>query len=581
VDRVPKLSLQPTAKTVEEVLKGPAYYKIPRFQRPYSWESEHIDDFWVDAVANLDGGYFIGPMVVYRDNERDYGIVDGQQRLTTITLILAAIRDNFEALGDEDLASGTHEFIERRDRDHKERFVLQSDVDEGSWIQAVQLRKSKASDHLSRTDLEDQAWAAFSVISKRLEEALAEVMNQDSAAKSTGRAIDKLKELRDQVLGLNVIWVPLESEDDAYEIFETLNSRGKDLEVADRLKNYFLGNLRALNANVDEYRRRWNIIRERFANEPTSRDINRFILHWWLSHQPYVAERKLFKQVKRNVNRSAIKKTFDSFEVDSRLYARIIAPNETVWTIERHQLRDTLSALQLMRLAQPMPFVLSIMRALDLKQISLKDVRETLAAIENYHYQATAISTRSSSGGVSEMYASHARHLANARTKPARRQQLIDLVQKLKERAPVEDEFVDAFNSRLVFAEEYTRDKRLVQYTLAKLHSYSNPTPPADFTKFTIEHVAPQSLIKTKADLAVYGSIGNLLYVDDPLNSRLSDKDFSAKKPILRRAKDNYDLADVIGADRWSETEIEERGKRLARLAYTKVWPLVEANRGR
>lgn len=71
------------------------YFKIPRFQRPYSWELDEVQTFWDDVINGTTDDYFIGSMVAYQINKPYYGIVDGQQRLTTITLMLAALRNAF------------------------------------------------------------------------------------------------------------------------------------------------------------------------------------------------------------------------------------------------------------------------------------------------------------------------------------------------------------------------------------------------------------------------------------------------------------------------------------------------------
>ena len=396
--------LQPVAKTVEEILQGPAFYRIPRFQRPFSWTTEHLDEFWSDAVENFDPGYFIGPMVVYKDGAAYLGIVDGQQRLTTITLILAALRDRLRQLGEDTLADGVHQFIERSDRDKKSRFVLESQVEDETWIQAIQLRNAGQAPRVLPGDL---ARRAYDFISARLDSLIAIEMGKRPAKTANQRSIKLLKELRDQILGLSVIWVPLDGEDDAYVIFETLNSRGKDLEVADLLKNFFMSHVKAANANVDAYRLRWNTIRDQFAADGAP-DLGRFILHWWLSREEYVAERRVFKAVKKKITRSHVPATFDGFEADASRYLKLSDPASQSWTIERIPIRDCLAALQIMRVAQPFPMVLALSRAYDEKVISLKQYVRMLHVVENYHFQVTAISARSSSGGVSEMYASHA-----------------------------------------------------------------------------------------------------------------------------------------------------------------------------
>src|SRR6476646_2664769 len=81
-------------KELKTILSS-GFYKIPRFQRPYLWEKEQVEDFWSDAIANEDPDYFIGSMVVFLASHDTFGVVDGQQRLTTITMILCALRDAF------------------------------------------------------------------------------------------------------------------------------------------------------------------------------------------------------------------------------------------------------------------------------------------------------------------------------------------------------------------------------------------------------------------------------------------------------------------------------------------------------
>jgi uncharacterized protein with ParB-like and HNH nuclease domain len=79
---------------VESLLAG-SYFHIPRFQRPYSWDDENINEFWNDVVVNQTEDYFIGSMVVYKKDKQQFGVVDGQQRLTTITILLCVLRDYF------------------------------------------------------------------------------------------------------------------------------------------------------------------------------------------------------------------------------------------------------------------------------------------------------------------------------------------------------------------------------------------------------------------------------------------------------------------------------------------------------
>ena len=102
------------------------YFTIPRFQRPYSWDRENVDDFLDDVITRGADSYFIGSMVVYEDGSNRFAVVDGQQRLTTITLLLCALRDVFDELDDHSSAEGLQGLVERRDLRNKAQYVLQT-----------------------------------------------------------------------------------------------------------------------------------------------------------------------------------------------------------------------------------------------------------------------------------------------------------------------------------------------------------------------------------------------------------------------------------------------------------------------
>ena len=91
-------------KIIKDVFKN--FFIIPRFQRPYSWQKEEVEELLNDIIENNDN-YFIGSIVTYKSNGDFKGIVDGQQRLTTLILVLTAIKYIAISLSNNDLAEGT------------------------------------------------------------------------------------------------------------------------------------------------------------------------------------------------------------------------------------------------------------------------------------------------------------------------------------------------------------------------------------------------------------------------------------------------------------------------------------------
>jgi len=112
------MKIESTDQEIRNLLSS-GYFRIPRFQRPYSWTQENIQEFWDDVVRDNPTDYFIGAMVVFRDGNQRYGVVDGQQRLTTITILLAALRNTLSEEGFVDLAEGIQGLIERKNIDNK------------------------------------------------------------------------------------------------------------------------------------------------------------------------------------------------------------------------------------------------------------------------------------------------------------------------------------------------------------------------------------------------------------------------------------------------------------------------------
>jgi hypothetical protein len=561
---------QPDLFAVEELLNR-RYYLIPRFQRPYSWDDGNLDDFWRDALEDNAAGYFVGPMVGWRKSPTSpfAYVVDGQQRLTTITLLLTILRGEFARLGEDKLARGVHRLVERPDRDSEERFVLQPEAGDSTY-----LNNGILSETPDRTAVPSGAKdAAIEEAHKWLRARVQRVLAPPGEpAPKKAAAVAALKSMRDRLLALRVIWVEHGNEDDAYVVFETLNSRGKDLAVADLLKNHLLNRIRTKNTSADAARDRWDAMRRRLdeANPPI--DADRYIQHWWLSSEDYTAQRKLFKAIRTNVRtKDQAKARLDSICADAPLYRLIWEPGSAPWPPEALALHDALVALRVFGVTQPAPLLLAALRARRDGGVKLTQLRPTFQAIERFHFQVNTIAARSSSGGISAMYAGHARRLTRATSAQDRAKVLTDFRAGLANGAAERDVFIAAFPERLVLTDVLTRDKRLVRYALRTMHEASRAHRPA---RPTVEHLLSQEQISTGIPASIVGQIGNLLWVDEDLNGKLANKTFVEKKKVLAKEKASYDFADILDEDEWGADQIIARGQRLAAKAYDDVWKL-------
>ena len=197
-------------KEIGAVLKS-NFYKIPRFQRPYLWEKEQVEDFWTDAIANEEPDYFIGSMVVFGPVHDTFDIVDGQQRLTTITMVLCALRNALQAESDKSLAQGIHNLIERADINNHPRYVLQTETSY-PYLQEYIQKFGKPDDvDIEAGDEEDRLQKAFDFITGFVAEAVTAVKKDSSipAKKKPDLARKKLTDIRDRILRLKLIFVEL------------------------------------------------------------------------------------------------------------------------------------------------------------------------------------------------------------------------------------------------------------------------------------------------------------------------------------------------------------------------------------
>lgn len=568
------MDIKPVDLTVKTLLES-SFYLIPRFQRPYSWDRENVADFWNDAVTSEGSDYFIGSFVVYRGSAATDKllVVDGQQRITTITLLLAALRGALREEGQENPAKGIQLLIERPDLDNEKQFVLQADSPYPYLQEYIQkfgdptLPASSGAEEDALKDayvfLKDQIAAVIAAVN-------ADASLSDKKKAETRKA--KLLSIRNRLLKLQLIRIQLNSEDDAYLIFETLNTRGKDLTVADLVKNHLTRTLKAKNKAVDATKVKWESIRTHFDESAEDIDINRFLHHSWLSRHPYLPEKKLFKEIKRTVGRAIAQAYLDELESDGKLYRRILEPSSFKWSKEESQIADSLRALVLFRVVQPVPMVLSILRAYEGDRLSLHQTRQLLRSMENFHFQFSAITAQRTGGGTGLMFALAARELEDAPSKDKAAKVLKRFLAKLRERLPSAAEFGVAFGE-LQYTAESAKQRPLIRYILTRIDQHVRKHGAVDYEKMSIEHIASQSPKPGEpAAPPNAGRIGNLILVPEKLNNEvLANKPFQKKRVAYKNAHLPLDDA-LLSASTWTAVEIDARTNALAALVQEKVF---------
>ncbi|WIY83954.1 DUF4268 domain-containing protein [Propionimicrobium sp. PCR01-08-3] len=251
--------VQAKETNLEGVLEGRKQYVVPLFQRPYSWKREQIDRLWADLIdiartrrTSPDATHFIGSLVlavspgVGAVGMNEFLVVDGQQRLTTLTLLLAALRDHLVETvgGSEREGIDTQYLINRFDKGAPTKFLPTQD--DRQAYEAIIRSLGNAGDG---TRIEKNY--------NHLKAKLAKLNNEDGSVSA--------KELEDAILrGLELVAVQAEQSDNAHRIFESLNNTGMPLTQADLLKNYLFMRLGDNRTNA-VYQSIWRPLEQKLA----------------------------------------------------------------------------------------------------------------------------------------------------------------------------------------------------------------------------------------------------------------------------------------------------------------------------
>ena len=268
------------------------------------------------------------------------------------------------------------------------------------------------------------------------------------------------------------------------------------------------------------------------------------------------------------------KRLLASLEVDAPLYRTARYPRQADWG-QFPDIGESIDALIVFRMTQPLPLVLAALRAYSEKRLTLKNLRRLLSAIESFHFRFTAIAGKSSSGGISKRYAGAAQRMSKADASKTG-DVVNDLLGRLRESAPTKAEFEVGFGE-LRYYSDVIAQKQLVQYVLKRFYEEgSEGSVKVDFSAMTIEHLASERASSADEQLepAEYGSIGNLILVSQDVNRRLANRPWSEKIEILRAQREVWIPAEVLAADSWTADQIANRLSLMSESALSRIWRL-------
>lgn len=324
-------------------------FKVPYYQRPYSWKSDQINEFWDDIICclkdndniqkqpsqiNFNNKHFIG-MFLFSDAEDTImkNVIDGQQRLSTLLILLSLIKSylkEFEGNSCKELASAIEknflsktndegERVKSRlqlgfyDKEFFEKYIINVDLDILNNIDAM---KNYSSGKLIKSyeKIKDNYILFNSKINNELKE-----LNDDSK-------IRFLKLLYYTIVnGLSFVYFEIDTDEKSTIIFETINSRGKQLSEADLIKNYIFSNVDE--DKIDDYFQKWNYILENVGDERITDYIKDHYISSYKLEQGDKIKNELFSTIKKRIPKVDLLSYFEKLYCESETYSQIISCN--------------------------------------------------------------------------------------------------------------------------------------------------------------------------------------------------------------------------------------------------------------
>lgn len=537
---------------------------VPIYQRSYSWQSEQLTDYWTDlsgALSQSTPAYFLGTIVVTREGDQErLNVVDGQQRLATTAMLIAAIRD---AYLDGNLGTRANtveqQYLMGRDlqTDAMEPHLRLNAEDDAVFAGVILPRKEeKQKIPINRGSHSRMAEAAAFFRTRVSETVSAHGSNwQESLYRW-------LKFLSEDVL---VILVEVEDEAEAFTIFETLNDRGLDLTIADLVKNHLFR--LAGSRNVASVNSSWTSATAILDATGDPKIFTNFLRQYWSSRYGVVRERDLFKQMRDLITTPASAVAFvNDLHEAARLYAALLNSSHDYWLDFGTATRTHIDTLIRFGIEQNRPMLLAAMQ--HFQKAELKKLIKASVA-----WAVRGQVTRAIGGGTTERAYSDAGvniRSGNSKTAQAVYRGLMSII-------PSDKEFESAFASLIDNRAKFDRYYLLELEIFSRQQQEPEFVPNRDEGEVNLEHIFARNadisewpLFSTVEPEDWIWRLGNLVLLQKSQNERLGNDPFSSKKSVLARSQ--LLLTNEAGqVPDWSPANIEARQAKLAQIAV-RAW---------
>lgn len=568
------MSFKANELQIKDIISGDSYFVIPRNQRTYVWEEKN----WKELASDIkyifdlssevrDVSHFIGSFVLQNDDNQ-FTIIDGQQRITTIILMLSAICALQNEAGDRNGFGKTKQYIIGDiGLDSEYQRLKNDEIDNLSVIVNLSVNYIDKQDYLFNfnSNLITKSTKANTNVFRAFEfyyHYFNEITNKDFV---------KLNNIRTIIVDMKVIHIISENELDCYEIFEILNARGVSLKDSELLKNYIYKYVQP-KASVDSAKIRWNEIQKNMSD--CNENLEQFLVHYCTARfKKKSSKQSVFEIIKHNINKNNINNLLDELVECSKFYVYFYKP-------ERYNGSKTvincLKFFSLENQRQFRPIFLAYFLAHSKKLITDKELETTFEKIQNFYFSFGLICDNNSNIIENSVY-----KVAN---------EIYNSV--LSNRNITSDIFVDTFSkhypSKDTFIEKFltkgfsnknplyknSKNRHEIQYILSSIEKFrlnqNGGELTCDLSNCNIEHISNDS---ETDDTPCW--IGNLLLLSTSINHNIGNEAFSEK--VKRYSKSSLPSVALFikhyGQNtEWGKEQIKIRGKKIAELCFSEIW---------
>ncbi|WP_120981942.1 DUF262 and DUF1524 domain-containing protein [Helicobacter pylori] len=540
-------------------------FVIPIYQRLYSWKKEQCEQLW-DDIIKIGGndkmnGHFIGSILYVLDGIKHSNnpllIIDGQQRLTTITLLFIALRDH---LNDED------EFLKKFSRKKIESYLINSDKDGDKKFRLI----------LSESD-KDTLLSLIDKNKRKPSEPSSKIMENFKLFEEwIHKNTDKLETIFKGLEKLMIVWIALEKgKDDPQLIFESMNSKGIELTQADLIRNYIVMETE-VEKQEDFYNQYWRAMEEDFKQskkQSKKEDLfNKFVRHYLTIKTREIPNiNKVYEAFKDYRQKKGIE--IEDLLKDLQKYCGYFCQIAFKIAFKKEadkDLKKALSFLVDLEMDVVYPLLLELYSDYSDGVLSEQDFTPIIHLTESYLCRRAVCGLGTNS--LNKVFPSFTKHIQKDEYFKSLKAHFGYLTEK--QRFPNNDEFKDSF----ITIDFYSFKKK--KYFFERLENFERKER-VYAHEYTIEHIIPQTLTEEwKRDLgenfqAIHDkylhTIGNLTLTG--YNQEYSNKSFQEKRDMEKGFKQsplklNQSLKDL---ESFGEKEIEKRANDLADWAL-KIW---------